>query len=65
MRQIGCRVSEELFAAIELARGDVPRERWMRRVFEEASAPRPALGATRELYALAAELRGTKGDALS
>lgn len=40
MRQIGCRVSDELFAAVELARGDVPRERWMRRVFEEATQMR-------------------------
>lgn len=38
MRQISCRVTDELHAAIESARGDTPREPWMRRVLAVAAS---------------------------
>lgn len=40
-KQVVCRLSPELFAAIEATRGRVPRERWMRSVFEAAVAQKP------------------------
>lgn len=35
LRQIGFRATDELIARIDDAAGDVPRERWLRRVIEE------------------------------
>jgi hypothetical protein len=34
MRQITLRIDDELFEKIERARGQVPRERWLRRTIE-------------------------------
>lgn len=36
LRQINLRVDPDLLARIERARGDVPRERFLRRVIDEA-----------------------------
>lgn len=45
MKQISLRLAPELLAAIDTARGDVPRERWVRGVLEAAvrdETPRPS-----------------------
>lgn len=36
LRQINLRVGDDLLARIEAARGDIPRERFLRRVIDEA-----------------------------
>lgn len=36
MRQIALRLTEDTLGRIDLARGDVPRERWIRRALEQA-----------------------------
>lgn len=50
MRQIAVRVDDDLHAAIEAARGEIPRERWMRAALTAAASgaspmpPKPPTG---------------------
>lgn len=41
MRTITVRMEEELLGRVDAARGDVPRERWVRRTLEEALVGEP------------------------
>lgn len=41
MKQIAVRVDDDLLAAIEITRGDVPREPWMRGVLQAATNAEP------------------------
>ncbi len=47
MRQIAVRVDDDLHAAIEAARGEIPRERWMRAALASAAGEPDRVPATR------------------
>lgn len=58
MRQISARVDDELFAAIEATRGDVPRERWMRTALKRETDRAASNG--RGLEAALSEAKGAR-----
>jgi hypothetical protein len=64
MARISARITEELLAAADKARGDIPREVWLRRAIEEKIAREPFVASMMETFADAGETLGVTHETL-
>ena len=64
-RQVPLRLEEELIEEIDRVRGDVPRERWIRRLIEQKlgiNQPEPQPTNRADVFRAAAQKRGSRKD---